>query len=143
MLTNPTVQDFKDFFVRDFPYGLDVNENVLDADIERAQLEASCAIYVGLFGDQACYSMAFNYLSAHYLSTNLKNSSQGISGQYEGMMGSKSVGSVSASYQFPNEFIMNPMFSFIGKTGYGARYLEILYPLTIGTVFAVSGATHA
>lgn len=139
----PTVTDFKNYFTRDFPYGTDPQVSVTDADIERAQSEAECQINTALFGGQNCFDMAFNYLTAHFLVTNLKNSSQGLSGQAEGILSSKSVSSVSSSFQFPNEWLNNPMFMMIGKTPYGMRYLEIIYPLTRGAMFVTAGKTHA
>lgn len=142
-MINPTVTDFKNYFTRDFPFGPDPQIEITDADIQRAIDETNCQINMGLFSGQDCYSMAFMYLTAHFLVTNIKNSSQGLSGQFEGLLSSKSVSSVSSSFQYPEEFSSNPLFMMIAKTPYGARYLEIIYPLTRGSVFVTEGATHA
>lgn len=111
--------------------------------LKERKAKLSAQINTFLFGDQNCFDMAFNYLTAHFLVTNLKNSSQGLSGQAEGILSSKSVSSVSSSFQFPNEWLNNPMFMMIGKTPYGMRYLEIIYPLTRGAMFVTAGKTHA
>lgn len=141
MYRNPDIFDFKNYFVRDFPYGDNISENVLDSDIERAQLEASTSINKCLFSSQDRYSIAFNYLSAHYLVSNIKNSSQGLSSQYEGIISSKSVSSVSASYSMPDSIAQDPALSMYLKTNYGAKYIEIIYPLLLGSMFVTQGRT--
>lgn len=138
----PTVEDFKTRFARDFPFGIDQETTVLDSDIERAYILVRCNINQGLFCDQECFSQAFLLLAAHYLVTNLRSSSQGLSGNYEWLTSSKSVGSVSVSSSIPDSILRNPYYSMISKTNYGAEYLMMIYPLLSGQIFTVPGATR-
>lgn len=53
----PTNVDFKNNFVRDFPYG-STSTSVMDSDINSAILDAFYNINQGLFGTQEVYSYA-------------------------------------------------------------------------------------
>jgi hypothetical protein len=141
--SDPSVSDFKAFFVRDFPYGADINENVLDADISRALSESSTAINPECFSSQAAYTNGFLYLSAHNLVVNLRNSSQGLSSSFSWLRTGKSVGSVSDSFQIPDRISQNPYLSSLSKTGYGVKYLEMLIPKLSGQIFTAEGGTTA
>lgn len=143
MYTVPTVQNFKDHFTRDFPFGADVDENVLDGDITKALNRAGLGINQGIFCSQEEYTEGYLLLSAHYLVLNLTTSSQGISGSYQWNTSSKSVGSVSISATIPDSILANPLFSMLTKTNYGAQYLELIYPKLSGQIFTIEGATKA
>lgn len=141
-----TVEYFKGLFFRDFPFLPteavdDPLEYVLDKDIERAMGEAWLNFNAGLFSDKEDRALAFAYLTAHYLVTDLNNASQGANGSFGGIMTSKSVGSVSASYQLPQWVLDNPIFSLLARTNYGAKYLSLILPLLVGQVFTVRGTT--
>jgi hypothetical protein len=140
--TVPTNTDFTTMFYRDFPFGTS-STTIMDSDVTRAISEASFYINEGLFGYQADYSTAYLYVSAHCLVTNIKNSSSGISGHFSFMENSKSVGSVSQSFSIPESFTKDPIFSFLAKTSYGARYLELVLPLLRGNMTAVAGTTQS
>ena len=139
--TNPTVQDFKDFFVRDFPYGVNIDENVLDADISRAQLETNIKINEGIMSTQEFYTLAHNYLSAHHLIMNIRASSQGLSSKFSWAVSSKSVGSVSTSQAIPNDIVNNPVWNWYTQSGYGVEYIMMIYPFLSGAFGSVGGAT--
>ena len=136
----PTVEDFKLQFDRDFPFGV-AEDTVKDSDISKAQMNASFGMNEGLFGVESEYQFLYNILTAHYLVMNLKSSSQGLSGTFSWLEGSKSVGSVSQSFSIPQTVSENPLFATLGKTGYGVQYLTILLPLTYGGMTSVEGAT--
>lgn len=138
-----TIQNFKDYFLRDFPYGPDIEQNVLDEDLTRALDESFAEIPQGLFSDQADFEIGLKYLMAHFLVLNLQNSSQGLSGQYEWLTSSKSVGSVSSSFAVPEGVSNNAQLSHFAKTNYGARYISIIWPRRIGQIFTVGGRTQA
>lgn len=140
---DPTIVDFKAYFIRDFPYGIDVEENVLDADITKGVSMAALEINQGLFISQEEYTQGFLLLAAHYLVSNLRTSSQGMSGQFSWLHSSHSVGSVSESISIPDSITSNPMYAFLTKTNYGAQYLMMVYPRLIGNVFTVEGGTQA
>jgi len=139
--SNPSVQDFKNQFVRDFPYGTDQNLNILDSDITYAFTMTNVNINPALFGNQGTYSMAYNLLSAHYLVMNLRASSQGINGQFNWLQASKGVGQVNESFSIPERIQENPYFSMLTKTNYGAMYLQLIIPQLTGQVYNVYGTT--
>ncbi len=141
--TYPTVNDFKNFFVRDFPYGTDMATSILDADITKAFAEAEFNFNSSFFSTQERFNLGYLLLSAHYLVTSIKASSQGISGQYSWNQINKSVGSVSEASQLPQRVIDNPEMMMLSKTPYGARYLNLILPQLVGNVFTVCGRTRA
>jgi len=139
--TNPSVQDFKDYFFRDFPYGTDIETTVTDPDIAKAFQQTNISINPGLWSSQGNYTTAYLLLSAHNLVMNLRTSSQGLNGQFAFLEQSKSVGSVSASFAIPQRMVDNPEFSIYMKTNYGAQYFQLLLPNLSGQVFFVHGRT--
>lgn len=138
----PTVQNFKTYFHRDFPFGEDP-DSVMDIDIEKALDLAKCNINMSIFCEQDCFNVAYLNLAAHFLVTNLRNSSQGLNGQYAWLTTSKSVGNVSIGSSVPQEILNNPLLAMYSKTNYGAMYLQLLAPLLTGVIFTVPGRTHA
>lgn len=139
---NPSVADFKNQFTRDFPYGTDADVSVLDQDIASSFLYSNASINQELWADQGTYTLAYLLLSAHFMVMNLRASSQGINGQYNWAQNSKSVGSVSESFSIPERISNNPALMAYTKTNYGAQYLNLLWPVLLGQVFAISGTTQ-
>lgn len=138
---NPTVQDFQNYFVRDFPYGIDPNTSILDSDINKAFGQTNFNINPNLFRTQGDYNIGYLFLSAHYLVVDMRMSEQGINGQYSFLENSKSVSSVSQSFSIPQRILDNPYFAMLMKTNYGAKYLELVIPQLAGQVFSVHGRT--
>lgn len=143
MWTNPSYTDFMTQFTRDFPYGTDPNTSVLTSDILSAFQCTNVNIDPGLFPNQATYTYMYNLLSAHYLVTNLRSSSQGINGQYNFLQASKGVGQVSEAFNIPQRVMDNPYWSMLTKTNYGAQYLQLLLPQLAGQMYSVMGTTRA
>lgn len=141
--TNPTVSDFKNQFARDFPYGVDINNDVLDSDITYAFQLTNAQVNQGLFPDQGTYALGYNLLSAHFLVTNLRASSQGINGQYNWLQNSKAVGQVNEAFSIPQRVLDNPYWSSLSKTNYGQNYLSLILPQLIAPAFGVYGPPHA
>lgn len=137
----PTVTDFKNYFVRDFPYGDDSTEDVLDSDIGKAQSEAQFNFSSALASDQNQFSLLFNYLTAHFLVMDLRASSQGISGRGQWLENAKSVGNVSQSFSIPDRILNNPELSYYTQTNYGMKYLMLILPRLTGQIFTVCGVT--
>ena len=138
-----TVDDFRGWFSRDFPYSADgVMTGITAQDIQKAFAEASMNFNPTLFSTDDEKKMGFLYLSAHYLVIDIQNSSQGINGRYEGIMSSKSVGSVSVGYTIPDWVMASPIYSLLSQTKYGMKYLSLIIPLLVGNVGVVKGATH-
>lgn len=139
--SNPTIDDFKNYFTRDFPYGIDPNTSVLDADIGKAFGQVNFALNPALFTSQENYTLGYLWLAAHWLVTDLRASSQGISGQYNWLESSKSVGSVSEGFSIPDRIMQNPLFAMYSKSNYGSKYLQLLLPALTGQVFIAPGRT--
>lgn len=141
MFTQPTVSDFKNYFVRDFPYGL-TQQNVMDSDIARAQDEANFNFSPQFYDSQINYNIGFNYLTAHFLVMDLRASSQGVAGQFSWLTSSKSVASVSEGIAIPQRILDNPEFAYLTKTPYGTKYLMLLLPQLSGQMFTVWSRTN-
>lgn len=142
MFLNPTVQDFKDYFYRDFPYGTDMETSVLDQDIAKAFGQTNFNFNPGLFADQSAYDIGYLLLAAHYLVIDLRMSSQGLSGKYSWTTQSKSVGSVSESYAIPQRILDNPDMAMLAQTPYGAKFLQLILPQLAGQMFNAFGSTR-
>lgn len=140
---NPTIQDFKDYFSRDFPYGSDIQTSVTDADIAKAYGQVNFGINPSFFTKQEFYTLGYLWLAAHWLVVDLRASSQGVSGRYNWLEASKSVGNVATSYSIPQRILDNPTFSMYSQTTYGAKYLQLLLPYLNGVMFIVQGHTSA
>lgn len=139
---NPSVQAFKDYFFRDFPYGSDIETSVTDADIAKAYQQTNVNINQGLFDGQSTYSIGYLLLSAHYLVMDLRASGQGLSGQFNWTEQSKSVGNVSQSFAIPQRILDNPLWSLYSQTNYGVQYLQLILPQLTGQVFISYGSTR-
>jgi hypothetical protein len=143
--TTPTIADFKAQFNRDFPYApADDPDNldlVIDSDITKAINQALLNFNDGLFPDVASATLAFLYLAAFYLVTNLQNSAQGIGAQAKFPINSKSVGGVSVSYSIPDKYLKDPVFSIYATNGYGIMYLSMVIPCLVGNVGLIAGYT--
>lgn len=142
MFSNPTIDDFKTYFVRDFVYGID-NTTVMDSDIGKAFGQTDINMNPALFGTQANFTLGYLFLAAHYLCMDLRMSSQGVAGQFSWLQTGKSVGNVSESLAIPPRVLENPMYAYFSKTNYGAKYLQMIWPKLSGQVFTVHGRTHA
>lgn len=142
MFTNPTITDFKGYFTRDFDYGTDPENNILDADLTKALNQTVMNINVGIFPTQQPYTYGFLLMMAHFLSENMLASSQGISGKYDFLLNNKSVGSVSVGITIPDQFLRNPIYAMYMRTNYGAQFIQFVFPLLQGTMFSVRGAVH-
>lgn len=137
-----TVNDFRGWFSRDFPYSKDGDlTGVTTQDILKAFAEAWMNFNSSFFDTEDNKKLGFLYLSAHYLVIDLQNSSQGINGKYEGLMTNKSVGSVSVGYTIPNWVTDHPIYSLLSQTKYGLKYLSLIIPMLVGNVTAVKGIT--
>ena len=145
MFNNPTIDNFKTYFFRDFPYqpdgSPDLTKYIQDQDIANAFVQTTASINQENFADQSTYQLGFELLSAHYLVMNIRQSSQGIAGSFEWGASSKSVGSVSESLAIPQRLLDNPELAYLTKTNYGTQYLMIVLPYLSGQVFCVAGTT--
>lgn len=138
-----TVDEFKGWFVRDFPYSDNGDlSGITENDIKKAFAEASLTFNSSLFATVEDQKLGFLYLAAHYLVIDIQNSTQGLNGKYEGIISSKSVGSVSVGYTIPDWVMAHPIYSLLSQSKYGMKYLSLIIPLMVGNIAAVRGATH-
>lgn len=139
----PTTTEFKAQFVRDFPYAPSSDANnlsyIIDADIQSAINEAQVSFNPCMYGDNT--TIIFMYLAAHTLVMNIRNSSMGLNSQAKFLLNSATVGSVSISNNISERFSSDPIFSGLLKTGYGQKYLDMVYPYTVGNVNISCGRT--
>lgn len=139
----PTVSEFKARFNRDFPYAPvsdpDNIDFVTDADIQLAINEGQISFNSSIFGDST--TPIFMYLAAHCLVTSIRNSGMGLASQAKFALNSTSVGGVSIDNNINEMFASNPMFSQYLETGYGKKYLQMIYPYTVGNVRISLGTT--
>jgi hypothetical protein len=139
---NPSVADFKARFIRDFPFGTNINTSVTDTDVANAFGLTNFNLNQALFAIQADYTSGYLLLAAHYLVMNLRASSQGINGQFAWLEISKGVGSVNASFSIPQMILDNPYWAMFSKTNYGMLYLNLLQPQLVGVVRIACGSTR-
>lgn len=140
-----SVYDFKEFFQRDFPYGTDVEDSIIDNDIRTALDSSARIINHELFGaaneNEDFFVECLMYLTAHNLVINIRNSSSGLTGKFEGLLTNKSISSVSASLSLPDDILQSSVKSQYFQTNYGAKYYHLISPLLIGNCFISEGAT--
>lgn len=147
----PNVDQFKAYFVRDFPYGAQDGGDqggdnmgldfVLDQDINKALNRTFLMLNESLCSTQEFYDEVYLLLSAHNMVMNLRNASQGVASQPEWLRTGKAAGSVSESQQIPQRISDNPELAMLQRTGYGQEYLELILPLLTGAMFWVPGRT--
>lgn len=122
-------------------YNDSVNNYIQDSDIERAFSEARVNFNPALFGDEDTAKMVFCYLAAHYLVIDLNNANNPLGLGIMGYTRSKTVGSVSESYDIPEWLLKNPVLSSFATTGYGRKYLSLLQPYLVGNIILSKGRT--
>jgi len=139
--TAPTIANFKAQFFRDFPYGTDPSVSVLDQDILNAYNLVDLSMNQDLWDSQIDFTMGYLLYAAHFLVLSLRNSSQGLNGQWNWAQNNKSVGAVSEGFQIPQRIIDNPELMMLTKTQYGGLYLQLILPRLCGQMFSVYGRT--
>lgn len=106
-----------------------VENYVQDSDISRAFEEANGSFNIALFSDYNTAQLYFCYVAAHYLVMDIYNAQNALSMGFNGMVASKSVGSVSESYGIPQWVMNSPLYGMFAQTGYGRKYLMHVIPL--------------
>lgn len=120
----------------------DILNYVQDGDITRAFAEAKMNLNQALFSDDANIELGYLYLTAHYLVNDLRAALGGISGSALFPVNSRSVGSVSESYNIPQAYLDNPIYSFYTTSPYGLKFLAMVLPYMVGNVVSVRGWTN-
>lgn len=115
------------------------NDYVQPQDITNAFAEATILFNQALFGTPAQITLGYLYLTAHFLVTDLRRANAGLSSRPELLVGSRTVGSVTESYEIPEQLKDNAILNGYMKTGYGMKYLDMILPLLVGNVMSVCG----
>ena len=137
-----TVSDFKTYFVRDFVYSATIEiGKVVDADITKAFAEAKVNFNEELWADFDQLKLAFLYQSAHYLVSDIQTAQQGLMSVSTFPVNSRSVGSVSESYEIPAWVGKSPFLSQFANTRYGLKFCSLIKPRLIAGIRVFSGAT--
>ena len=143
--TPPTVADFKAYFYRDFPYAsVTANTNldyVIDQDVQKAIDQANTHFNEGLGMTEQEATLAFLFLAAFYLVVDLQMAQRGLGSQASFIMSSKSVGSVSAGFEIPEQTKNNPVLNYYSQNQYGQKYISLVLPYAIGNVHVAFGTT--
>lgn len=114
---------------------------ILDADITKAFGEAEQALNQALYGSNENIQRAYLYLTAHYLVMDIR-ASQSPFEAASGYLTSRSVGSVSESYQIPQDWTQSAILQPFTTTNYGIKFLSFTVPALVGNTHAVSGTTQ-
>jgi len=112
---------------------------VWNEDIEKAFEEAKATAFTGIISEISL-KQAFLYLVAHYLVGDLN--ANGLQSTGNGLISSKTVGNVSASYIVP-KWMQKESYSFYTTTYYGTKYLTLTRPYRIGNIIPLSTPRHS
>lgn len=142
-LTNLTLSDPTSDSINWAEYSDDVNNYVQDNDITNAFVEAQQMFNNGLFDTDQFIKLGYFYLTAHFMTLDLRTAFQGVQSRGEHIVTSRGVGSVSESYDIPQRYKDDPILVFYTKTGYGLKYLNMILPKLVGNISIAAGTTQA
>ena len=115
---------------------------VTDDDIAGAITDAGDNMNEDLFPNQEIFPRAFRFLAAHCLVENLLASVEGLASQFSWLTAAKAVDGVSQSFQTSERVREDPWLSLLSTTRYGARYLQMVMPYTVGHTMALCRQTN-
>jgi Protein of unknown function (DUF4054) len=136
-LSNPTIDN-----TNWAEYTDDVNNYVQDADITSAFAQAQQMFNSALFSSDQFIKLGYLYLTAHFMSLDLRTAFAGVQSRGENAVVSRGVGSINESYSIPQRFLDDPILSEYTKTGYGMKYLNMVLPQLTGNVSVAGGTTQ-
>lgn len=110
---------------------------IQDQDITNAFTEAQVLFNQGLFGSDGQITLAYLYLTAHFLCNDIRASQAGIASTAQMPVQSRSVGSVSETYGIPEQYLKSPTLAFYGNSAYGLKYVQMALPKLIGNMAAL------
>ena len=135
-----TIDEFKEFFSKDFEYGNGEGQ-VSDSEIVRAMNEAGMNYNESILSDCGSKKIIFSYLTAYYLVIDINNANAQGASNNGGLVTYRQVRNVAESFKVPKWIEENPMLSQFAQNGYGLKYITMIYPYLIGNVGIVPGAT--
>lgn len=122
-------------------YNDNVFNYITEEQISEAFAEAQINFNPELFEECNYIHTAFYYLAGHYLVIDLNIMNAPFATGFMGLLQSKSVGSVSASFGVPSWVLSDPNLGLYAQTQFGLKYLSLLLPLLNGQLFLVQGKT--
>jgi len=114
---------------------------VLDTDIQKAMNQGLNNVNDEIFENDTVLTDAFYYCCAHFLVMDIRMAEAGLDSRGEGIISSKSVGSVSVSFSLPEAFSKDPQWGYFAQTQYGQKYLSYVFPRVTGRPGVASGWT--
>ena len=117
----------------------DIDNFIQDADITNAFAEAQTSFNQSLYGSDAIITLAYLYLSAHFLCHDMKAALGGLTAAGAMPVSSRSVGSVSESYDIPAAYKENALLAQYTSSAYGVKYLAMTLPALVGNFGSVAG----
>lgn len=120
-------------------YNENIENYITDNDILRAFIEAKQNFNASFFTNCQSLTMVFCYLAAHYLVIDMNNAMNPFALGAMGFTQSKSVGSVSESYGFPQWVMNDKKLGLYAQTGYGRKYLSLILPYLTGNIIFTPG----
>lgn len=115
---------------------------VLDQDITNAFAEAQIVFNQALYADDADITLAYLYLTAHWLCNDLQAAASGINSSAAFPTQSKSAGSVSESYAIPKAYTESAILAQYTSSRYGMKYLALTLPNLVGNMAPVIGGAN-
>lgn len=117
----------------------EVNDYVTDDQISGAMAEAFMVFNCGIFADPAKRLLAFLYLTAHFLTVDMRNISSGGASVFPSR--SRRAGALSETLEINARFAQSPILSAYLTTGYGQKYLAMMGPHLVGQATFLFGTT--
>ncbi len=141
-LNTITTQDFKTRFHRNFNYtNVSDPDYVGNQDITNAFGEAKITFNQTLFGNDDDITLAYLYLTAHFMCVDIAMANGGVNSQANFPVSARTVGSVSESYAVPEAYTQSANLSYYTQTAYGLKYLAMVLPRLVGNFGHVYGGT--
>ena len=121
-------------------YNDSVFNYITDDQISEAFIEAQVNFNEELFNCKNV-NQIFYYAAGHYLVIDLNIMQAPFATGFMGLLQSKSVGSVSASFGVPQWVLNDPNLGLFAQTQFGLKYLSLLLPYLTGQIMIVQGKT--
>ena len=122
-------------------YNTSIFNYISDEQISEAFTEAQVNFNPELFEDCQQATKVFYYLAGHYLVIDLNIMQAPFATGFLGLLQSKSVGSVSASFGIPQWVMNDANLGLYAQSQFGLKYLSLILPLLNGQIMIVQGKT--
>jgi hypothetical protein len=121
---------------------VDQSKYIVDFDIQKSFNQSINFTNPDIFENAQVLLDAYYYCTAHFLAMDMRMAESGIDSRGEGLISSKSVGSVSVSYSVPDRFQKDSFDAYFAQTGYGQKFLAYVQPRVTGNIGTAGGDTN-